>query len=127
MSRLILDESHLHPAIRRAVADQGANIVREAQAVIAAHDVVVIGMRQNPFPRKARKLLDARRIPYQYLEYGSYFSGYRRRLPLKMWTGWSTFPMIFIKGVLIGGAGDLETLLNKDELDRLLNSSAPAA
>lgn len=127
MSRLILDESHLHPAIRRAVADQGSNIVREVQAVIAAHDVVVIGMRQNPFPRKARKLLDARRIPYQYLEYGSYFSGYRRRLPLKMWTGWSTFPMIFIKGILVGGAGDLETLLNKGEFDRLLNSSAPAA
>src|SRR5437660_9904451 len=40
----------------------------------------------------SRKALDAAGLAYKYLEYGSYLGGYRRRLPLKMWTGWSTFP-----------------------------------
>lgn len=122
MSRPILDEAQLHPAIRRLVADDHIDLIREVRAVVATHEVVVIGMRQNPFPRKARRLLDTHAIPYKYLEYGSYFSGYRRRLPLKLWTGWSTFPMIFIKGVLIGGASELEMLLNKKELAKMMES-----
>ena len=32
-------------------------------------------------------------IDFYYLEYGSYFSQWHRRLALKMWTGWPTFPM----------------------------------
>jgi glutaredoxin-related protein len=84
--------------------------VDEVEAAIAAHAVVVVGMALNPFPRKARRLLDAAGVPYTYLEYGSYFSRWRDRLPLKMWTGWPTFPMIFIDGVLIGGFDDLARL-----------------
>jgi len=37
-----------------------------------------------------------------------------------MWTGWPTFPMVFVKGVLIGGAADLESLIASGELERLL-------
>src|SRR5256885_17175980 len=68
-------------------------------------------MRQNPFPKKARKLLDEAGLAYQYLEYGSYLGEYRRRLALKMWTGWPTFPMVFVKGVLVGGAEDVARLI----------------
>ena len=75
-------------------------------------------MRINPMPKKARRLLDAAGIAYHYLEYGSYFSLWRRRLALKMWTGWPTFPMVFVKGVLVGGADDLERLLGAGELQR---------
>lgn len=120
MTRPILDESHLHPAIRHVVGQQGSDIVHAVQEAIAADAVVIVGMKQNPFPRKARRLLDARGISYRYLEYGSYFSGYRRRLPLKLWTGWTTFPMIFVKGVLVGGAAELEVLLNNGGLTKLL-------
>lgn len=120
MGRSILDEAHIHPAIRDTVASHEADIVREVQEAIAAHDVVVVGMAQNPFPRKARRLLDAASIPYQYLEYGSYLSQWRRRNALKMWTGWPTFPMVFVKGVLVGGFGDLAKLAASGELDRML-------
>jgi glutaredoxin-related protein len=37
-----------------------------------------------------------------------------------LWTGWPTFPMVFVKGVLVGGADDLEKLINGGELARLL-------
>ena len=120
MSRSILDEAHIHPAIRGRIETNHADIVREVQAAIAANPVVVVGMKQNPFPRKARQALDARGIAYKYLEYGSYLRGWRRRNALKMWTGWPTFPMVFVKGVLVGGANDLERLIASQELARLL-------
>jgi glutaredoxin-related protein len=122
MPRNILDESQIHPAVRQKVADLHAGTVSEVQAAIAAHAVVVVGMAQNPFPRRARRVLDAAGIPYHYIGYGSYLSQWRRRTALKMWTGWPTFPMIFVKGVLIGGAKDLEALMASGELKRLLGT-----
>jgi len=120
MRRSILEEDRIHPAIRDKIAGNNADIVREVETAVAANDVVVVGMKRNPFPRKARKMLDARKISYQYLEYGSYLSEWRRRNALKMWSGWPTFPMIFVKGVLIGGANDLERLIESGELARTL-------
>lgn len=119
MSRLILDEAHIHPAIRGKIAANHADIVREVQDAVAAHVVVVVGMAQNPFPRKARRLLDACGATYRYLEYGSYLSGWRRRNALKMWTGWPTFPMVFVNGVLVGGANDLQKLIESGEFARM--------
>jgi len=118
--RRVLDESRIHPAIRATIAGHHADIVREVESAVAANDVVVIGMRQNPMPRRARKALDARGIAYKYLEYGSYLNAWRRRNALKMWTGWPTFPMVFVKGTLIGGASDLERLVTGGELKRIL-------
>ena len=120
MTRPILDEQHIHPAIRDKVADLHADIVREVQAAIAANDVVVVGMAQNPFPKKAKRALDAAGVPYAYLQYGSYLGEWRRRNTLKMWTGWPTFPMVFVKGVLVGGAGDLAKIIASGELKKML-------
>ena len=120
MPRPVLEESRIHPAIREKVASLNGDIVREVESAIAGHAVVVVGMAQNPAPRRARKLLDAAGIAYQYLEYGSYLNTWRRRNALKLWTGWPTFPMIFVKGSLIGGADDLDRLLQSGELKKLL-------
>jgi glutaredoxin-related protein len=120
MTRNILEETQIHPAIRKVISDDNADIVREVQAAIADNTVVVVGMAQNPFPRKARKALDAIGAPYKYLEFGNYFGQWRRRNALKMWTGWSTFPMVFVKGVLVGGATDLQRLIDSGEFSRLL-------
>ena len=114
--RPILEESKIHPAVRDKIANYRTNIVKEVQDAIAANPVVVVGMRMNPWPKKARKLLDAAGIAYKYVEYGSYLGEWRKRLALKMWTGWPTFPMVFVKGTLIGGAQDLERLIQKGEL-----------
>ena len=114
--RPIIEESKIHPAVRDKIANYRTNIVKEVQDAIAANPVVVVGMRMNPWPRKARKLLDAAGIAYKYVEYGSYLGEWRKRLAIKMWTGWPTFPMVFVKGTLIGGAQDLERLIQKGEL-----------
>jgi glutaredoxin-related protein len=120
MPRSILNEDHIHPAVRERVAMHHVAVVQEVQQAVAAHPVVVVGMALNPFPRKARRLLDAAGIAHHDLDYGSYLSDWRRRNALKMWAGWPTFPMVFVKGTLIGGADDLARLLASGELQRLL-------
>ncbi|HEY5376003.1 MAG TPA: glutaredoxin [Polyangiaceae bacterium] len=118
-------EAKVHPAITEKIASYKKEEVDAVKALIAAHRVVVVGMTQNPFPKKARKFLDEKGIPYEYLGIGSYLSEWRRRLVLKMWTGWPTFPMIFLDGVLIGGFQDLVKLSESGDLTKLL--AAPRA
>ena len=120
MPRSILEESRLHPAIRDKVANLNADIVHNVQAAAASNRILVVGMAGNPLCRRARKLLDAADFAHQYLEFGSYFSEWRRRNALKMWSGWPTFPMVFAKGVLIGGCSDLQRMLDSGELRRFL-------
>lgn len=118
--RPILDEEHLHPAIREGMDSHHATIVDEVRAAIDSHDVLVVGMKQNPFPKKARKALTDKGVDFHYLEYGSYFSMWRERTAIKMFTGWPTFPMIFVKGTLIGGFTELTKLIESGELDKML-------
>ena len=112
-----IPHSPRHP---RKIATHNTDIVKDVEAAIAAHAVVVVGMAQNPMPKKARKALDAAGIAHHYLEYGSYFNTWRRRNALKMWSGWPTFPMVFVKGVLVGGADDVARLIAIGELKKML-------
>ncbi|MEZ4369093.1 MAG: glutaredoxin [Kofleriaceae bacterium] len=120
MPRLILDESRLHPAIRERIATHHRDVVDEVDAATRAHAIVVVGMKQNPHPRRARRLLDSRGLAYHYLEYGSYLNTWRRRTAIKLWSGWPTFPMVFVRGVLIGGADELARLDASGELAAML-------
>jgi glutaredoxin-related protein len=120
MQRPLLEDHRIHSAIREKWASYGALRVAEVQALLAEHAVVVVGMRQNPYPRRARQLLNRNGIAHHYVEYGSYLSKWKERLPLKLWTGWPTFPMIFVNGVLIGGFSELERLLEAGQLGVLL-------
>jgi monothiol glutaredoxin len=120
MPRQVLDESRVHPAIQDRVANLHANVVHNAQAAASSNAVLVLGMRQNPFCKRARKALLNAGVAHQYLEYGSYLGQWSERGVLKMWSGWPTFPMVFVKGVLVGGCSDLQKLISSGELRRLL-------
>ena len=120
MPRPILDEDHIHPAIRAKIAGHQQAIVQEVMAAVRDNAVVVVGMAQNPFPGKARQALEQAGQPFMYLEYGSYFGRWRERNALKVWTGWPTFPMVFVKGMLVGGFKDLQALIDSGELKRMV-------
>lgn len=122
MPRHLLDEAHIHPAIRSKVASHQQAIVQEVIGAIKDNAVVVVGMGLNPFPKKARKALELVKQPYKYLEYGNYFNNWKRRNALKMWCGWPTFPMVFVKGTLVGGADDLQALIDNGQLHKMLIS-----
>lgn len=121
MTRLVLPADRIDPGAQTKVESHHRGIVEEVEAAVNAHAVVVVGMAQNPFPRKARKLLNAKQIPFQYLEYGSYLGKWRLRNALKMWTGWPTFPMVFVNGTLIGGYTELAKLDGSGELQKRLS------
>lgn len=108
------------PAIAEAQTAFQSDLVAEVAKVIAEEKVVVVGVSGLAPGKKARTLLDEQKVPYRYLEYGSYFSGWRRRLALKIWVGWPTFPLVFIKGTFVGGASDLMKLAASGELAKLL-------
>ena len=120
MPRPILDEPRIHPAIRAKVAGLHGDVVERVRSAAAAHAVLVVGMKGNPHCSRARKLLQAAGVAFEYMEFGSYLNQWRSRNALKMWTGWPTFPMVFVKGMLVGGADDLAKLIDSGELRRLL-------
>ncbi|MDP2416969.1 MAG: glutaredoxin [Hydrogenophaga sp.] len=122
MNRPVLDEKHLHPGIRQLVAALHRDAIQQVQTAIHSHSVVVVGMDSNPFVRKARRALDAAGVAHEYLVFGGYTSQWRRRNALKMWTGWPTFPMVFVRGMLIGGAAEVQRLIAMDELKGLLEN-----
>jgi glutaredoxin-related protein len=117
---MILLETRIHEKIKSKIGGGHQNSVNQLIQSISINDVVVVGMRQNPFCKSAKKKLDSENIEYQYLEYGSYFSKWKPRLAIKMWSGWPTLPMVFVKGCLIGGNHELKKLLSTDDFSILL-------
>ena len=113
MSRPILDQDKIHPSIHSEINENNKDVIDEVMAAISNNEFVIVGMAQNPFVKQARKMLKKNNISFKYLEYGSYFGAWRRRNVLKMWSGWPTFPMVFIEGQFIGGAEQLEKYLSK--------------
>ena len=122
MPRPVLAEDQIHPAIRARVAQHQQGIVREVMDAVRENDVVVVGMAMNPFPRRARIALEQAGQPFKYLEYGSYLGRWRERNALKLWTGWPTFPMVFVKGMLVGGSHELKALIDSGELQRMVSA-----
>ncbi len=119
--RQVLEEANIHEGIREQVSARNRDIVEEVEQAISAHGLVVVGMKINPHPKRAIKALEEAGIAHEYLEYGSYFAEWGRRAALKMWSGWTTFPMVFVKGTLIGGADETLALIKSGELKRMLD------
>ena len=120
MPRPILNESAIHPAIQAKIASLHSEVLDAVRACVTRHAVVVLGMSRNPFVARARKALDEAGVPHEYLGFGGYLSAWRTRNAIKMWTGWPTFPMVFVRGVLVGGADDLQRLIDSGELQTRL-------
>jgi monothiol glutaredoxin len=102
-SRPRLEEGSVAPTALSAMDKFHADVVREVDEAVRRDAVVVVGMAQNPHVKRVRRVLDEAKVEYTYLEYGSYFSDWQKRLAIKLWSGWPTFPQVFVQGVLIGG------------------------
>jgi glutaredoxin-related protein len=95
-----------------------SDVVEEVFKAVKKDKVVVIGMKQNPVVKKAVNLLNGQNIAFTYLEYGSYFSKWKQRLAIKLWSGWPTFPQIFVNGQLIGGFANLSESFKSGEFEK---------
>ena len=99
----------------KAMGEFHTQYVNEVEAAIQKHKIVVVGMKQNPVVAKAKKVLKDAGLSYHYLEYGSYVSQWKPRLAIKLWSGWPTYPQIFMDGKLIGGCRELIKILDKNK------------
>ena len=120
--RDILSSKNLHLSIKNQVENYHTDIVKEVASTVTKNMVVVVGMKYNYSVYTARRALKKADIAYTYLEYGSYFSQWRKRLALKLWTGWPTFPMIFVDGKLVGGNKDLNLIIKENPKLSQLNN-----
>lgn len=118
--RPLLGDAQRSSHVRAQVGAFHREIVDEVQRAVERDDIVVVGMAQNPFVKRARAALDAASIPFTYLEYGSYFSSWKQRLAIKLWSGWPTYPQVYVKGVLIGGNEELQGQLADGSLKQAL-------
>ena len=109
--RKVLDSTQLADSATKAISAFHTKYVQEVEDAIKTNDYVVVGMKQNPVVKKARRLLDEKGIAFKYIENGGYFSMWKPRLAIKLWSGWPTFPMVFVKGQLIGGGSELVAFL----------------
>ncbi len=110
MERPVLSADKVSPEARDLVAGFHRAIVDDVAATVARDKVVVVGMAQNPYVKKARRLLTEQGVKFTYIEHGSYMSKWKERLAIKLWAGYPTFPMVFIDGVLVGGYDDVVKL-----------------
>ena len=106
------------------MAEYHVSTVNEVRRAIEDHSLVVVGMAHNPSVKRARQALEKAGLEFQYLEYGNYFSMWRPRLAIKLWSGWPTYPQVFVKGQLIGGANDLAALLEDGTVSKMLAEEA---
>lgn len=111
----------LHPSALAERATFHRDVLDEVVRTVTTNKVVIVGMDWNPVVKQARKFLDERQIPYAYVGYGNYVTGWKKRLAIKLWSGWPTFPQVFINGSLIGGASNLKKLEQSGDLKALLS------
>jgi glutaredoxin-related protein len=118
--RPLLDASKISSEALAKIVESHADVVRDVERAIGESPVVVIGMAQNPHVRKVRKALTSAGIEHRYLEFGSYVSEWRRRLAIKLWSGWPTFPQVFVNGSLIGGEDLTVAAIDNGKLKKML-------
>jgi glutaredoxin-related protein len=97
-----------------------ADVVGTVERAASEAPVLVVGMAQNPHVKSVRKALAEAGVEFIYLEFGSYFSRWRERLAIKLWSGWPTFPQVFVRGVLVGGADLTKAALADGSLKRMV-------
>lgn len=94
--------------------------VDEVIQAVSSKDIVVVGMAWNTHVAGVRKDLTEAGFQHEYLEFGNYVTGWRPRLALKIWTGWPTFPQVFVKGTFIGGRDLTKEAIADGTIRRLL-------
>ncbi|HEY4118170.1 MAG TPA: glutaredoxin domain-containing protein [Byssovorax sp.] len=119
-ARPLLDSSNVTPKALDKMTSFHAEVVRDVAKAVADEKVVVVGMAQNPHVKNVRKALEAAGVEFRYLEYGSYFSQWKERLAVKMWSGWPTFPQVFVRGTLVGGEDATKAALDDGSLKRMM-------
>ena len=118
MNRPVLALDQVAPEIQSVVTSFHQNVVSEVMNAVSSNKVVVVGMAHNPHVKEAKRALKSAGIDFKYLEYGSYMSGWKKRLAIKLWSGWPTYPQVFVEGKLIGGGNETKKLVASGKIKK---------
>jgi len=118
MNRPVLATEKVSQDALTFISGYHQGVVTEVSQAVATNKIVVVGMAQNPFVKKARKALEKAALDFKYLEYGSYWSQWKPRLAIKLWSGWPTYPQVFVDGQLIGGFRELDQQLKSGKIKK---------
>lgn len=113
-------------AAQAAINAFHADVVQQVASAVERDAVVVVGMSLNPFVGKATKALTGASVQHSFLCIGGYGSKWKERLAIKMWSGWPTFPQVFVQGKLLGGFKELDAALQSGELRRMIAAGRAA-
>ncbi len=116
MSRKTLDSSRVTPEAAKAIESYYQSAVDEVSKAIESNRVVVVGMSINPFVKKAKAALTNAKVEFKYIEFGSYTSKWKERLAIKIWSGWPTYPQVFVDGKLVGGFQETKKALDEGKI-----------
>ncbi len=118
--RPLLATDKIRPEALEEIGAFKKDIVDEVARTVGGEPLVVVGMSQNPFVKKARTALTDAGIAFKYLEYGSYLGMWKERLAIKLWSGYPTFPQVFVKGALLGGFNATKKAIDDGSLKKML-------
>ena len=121
--RPLLPEDRIAPPALAKIAGFHIDVVEQVRRAVEKDPVVVVGMAQNVVVKQVRAALRAAQVDYTYLEFGSYFGQWKRRLAIKLWSGWPTFPQVFVHGTLLGGNHETRRALDDGSLMQRLRGS----
>jgi len=116
MNRPVLAPEKVSQGALTFISNYHQAVVSEVANAVANNKIVVVGMAQNMFVKKAKKELQKAAMDFKYLEYGSYWSQWKPRLAIKLWSGWPTYPQVFVEGKLIGGFRELQQELKAGKI-----------
>ena len=96
--------------------------VEELQCMINNFEIVVVGVQLNSKSRQVSTLLQASEHDFKELYLRPWLMDRRKKLAVMLWSGWPTFPQVFIRGMLIGGEQELRRAIQNGELAHRLAS-----
>ncbi|KAF9580914.1 hypothetical protein BGW38_002248 [Lunasporangiospora selenospora] len=102
------------------IASSVRNLIRQS---IAENNVMIFSKSYCPYCLRVKDLFDDLNVPYKALELDQHDQGEEIQQALRVLSGQSTVPNVYIRGSHIGGSdathaaqdsGKLQELLNKD-------------
>ena len=125
------DVQGAHAAVNATPAEPYPDAVRELAALVSSKDapVIMFALEWCEFCWSARRMLDSYGIGYKAValdstDYAAGNRGGKLREALRVKTGWSTIPQIFIGGEFLGGFTDLFDACKSGDLANRLNRHA---
>mmetsp|Transcript_3409 Transcript_3409/g.9250 ORF Transcript_3409/g.9250 Transcript_3409/m.9250 type:complete len:105 (+) Transcript_3409:101-415(+) len=101
-----------------------ASVTELVKGIISSHGVVVFSKSYCPFCTQSKNLLNSLSAKYKLIELDEESNGSAMQSAIKSLYRQNTVPAIFIKGQLVGGNSDLQSLHQQNKLSAMLQSAA---